>query len=218
MDTGGASNPGGNGVHIPGEHPTQSSAVPSKEGAPVESPSAGASAGAPSTLTPKQHAVLACLEEGLTKTGACRAAKIARQSLYNWLHAVGTDGHPTPNAVEFRKQFDHAYQAGTDALIDEAKRRAVEGWDEEREFGTVRKYDSTLLMFLIKQRDPSFREKYEVTGANGSPLHPAKVTLDVNHTYAEALKSLTDAELEAHNAIASKLLARSSGSLPLGPN
>ncbi len=235
-------NGNGNGAHH--SHPTPppvAAEVP--KGAPVEpSKPVDVSSGSPPSLPPeplvvvdedaeverepveeivfnrKQRAFLVALEEGLTKTGAAKAAKIGRTSIYDWINETDGNGKPTERAIEFKKRVDAAYTAGTEALIDEAKRRAVEGWDEPRfdkegnETGAVRKYDSTLLMFLIKQRDPSFRERYEVTGANGSPLNPSK--LDINVGYADALKSLSDEELRTHNEIAAKLLARSGQSIP----
>ncbi len=252
MDTGDGANHNGNGnghkPHVP-ESGSPSSDLAAPQGAPVEPLKVDASSGTPPPSLPpeplivvdaddldpeiepapiglarKQLAFLAGLEEGLTKAGARKVAGISKTLTFKWRHAVGPDGNLTPNAVEFLRQEAISYEIGTQTLVDEARRRAFEGWDEPKfdkngdEVGVVRKYDSTLLMFLIKQRDPSFREKYEVTGANGSPLHPSKVAIDVNMTYTEALKTLSDEELAQHNAIAQKLLARSGGSVAPGAN
>jgi len=219
----------GNGAHHsnPAALPSAAEASGVSPVAPVEASKPEGSAGSPKArvkLKAQQIAFLSALEEGLTITGACRAAKMSRQNHYNWLQAVDKNGAPTVEAEVYRGLFDEALRSGTEVLIDEAKRRAVEGWEEPRfnkhgdEVGRVRRYDSTLLMFLIKQRDPSFRERYEVTGANGSPLHPSKITVDHRHEYAEALKSLTDEELDQHNAIAAKLLARATGPIRPGTN
>ena len=67
----------------------------------------------------------------------------------------------------FKAEMAEANQAATQTAIREAWRRAVEGVDEPvfhqgSVCGLVRKYDSSLLMFLIKQRDPSFRESTKV--------------------------------------------------------
>ena len=82
--------------------------------------------------------------------------------------------------TDFAKEWARAYQEGTDALTAEARRRAVEGVDEPRMIGhgenaeliTVKRYSDPLLMFLIKQRDPSYRDnaKLEVTGQGGGPV------------------------------------------------
>lgn len=97
---------------------------------------------------------------------------------------------------EFFAAWEEAYQAGTEALEDEARRRAVDGWDEPRFYegeqcGVVRKYSDTLLMFLLKSRDPArFADhtKMELTGKDGGPLETKDVT---------NFDKLTDAELQA---------------------
>lgn len=247
MDASGDSTHHGNGNgHPRPDHPDfaklpSSDAAP--QGAPVKPSEPESSAGSPPppeplvviekpkakrpkkiadkpTLTREQQAVLAALEEGLSRSGACKAAKINRWTLYSWLNAVDDESRPTVNAVAFKAAFDESYKAGTEALIDEAKRRAVEGWDEPKfnkdgeRVGTIRKYDSTLLMFLIKQRDPSYRERYEFTGAGGAPLNPDKV----EHTLKYDLSALSDGELAQHNALLEKCLARSGGTPPSGAN
>lgn len=206
MDTGGTSNKSGDGVHIPDQVPTQSDQVV-PQGAPAESSASSEdSARVPLVvvdhdaprlkLRPLQIAFLAAIAEGLSITGACRAARISKQSHYNWMNAVDAEGRPTEIAVLYRDLFSQAYLAGTDTLVDEAVRRGKDGWLEPKfnkdgdEIGEIRRFDPQLLMFTIKQRDPSFREKYEVTGANGAPLHPDKV----EHTHRLDLSLLTEDE------------------------
>lgn len=63
---------------------------------------------------------------------------------------------------EFEEQFQVAHIEWVEVLKTEIHRRAVEGWDEPVFYkgdccGTVRKYDSKLLMYLTSQADPSFR-------------------------------------------------------------
>lgn len=87
----------------------------------------------------------------------------------------------------FAEEWRRAYQEGTDALVAEARRRAVDGVEDVKTVGTgdmqrevvFRHYSDTLLMFLIKQRDPTFREnhKVEVTGQDGAP-----VSVEVKHS------------------------------------
>ena len=81
---------------------------------------------------------------------------------------------------DFAAEWARAYQEGTDALLKEARRRAVEGVEDVKVIGsgdqqrevTFRHYSDPLLMFLIKQRDPSYRDnhKIEVTGKNDGPV------------------------------------------------
>ena len=81
---------------------------------------------------------------------------------------------------DFARDWAAAYKEGTDVLVAEARRRAIEGVDEPKVIGsgdyqreiTVTRYSDTLLMFLIKQRDPSYRDnhKIEVTGPGDGPV------------------------------------------------
>ncbi len=224
MDTGDGATTNGNGKHVPEPgSPTSADAVPS--GAPVPPAQSAGEAGAPveplvvidkdpppppPELSRKQLAFLSAFAQGLTRTGACRAAKISKQTLYNWLH------DESPKGVLFRAGFEVSYEEGTHSLIDEAKRRAVDGWlepkfHEGRKVGSIRKYDSTLLIFLIKQRDHSFRDRFEVTGAGGAPLNPAKV----EHLHKLDLSLFSDDELDDYTRLVSALASRGgTGTLP----
>ncbi len=69
--------------------------------------------------------------------------------------------------------WEEAREEAADHLEDEARRRAVDGWDEPVygsggtgvgtvEVGTIRKYDSTLLIFLLKGARPEkYRERFD---------------------------------------------------------
>ena len=62
----------------------------------------------------------------------------------------------------FKKEWEEAARYGALRLEDEARRRAIEGWEEPvwhkgMECGTVRKYSDTLLIVLLKAHHP---EKY----------------------------------------------------------
>ena len=87
--------------------------------------------------------------------------------------------------VEFAAAWDEAKKMGLDVLKDEAWRRAHEGVKRDKfylgkKIATEIEYSDTLLMFLIKQADPSYREHYDVNvgNAGGRPflfqmqLHP----------------------------------------------
>ena len=90
--------------------------------------------------------------------------------------------------VEFADAFEEARKCGLEVLKDEAHRRAYEGVNEPvfyqgEEVAHVRKYSDVLLMFLIKQADPSYRERgvLELANEAGRPfmfqmqLHPDAV-------------------------------------------
>jgi hypothetical protein len=98
------------------------------------------------------------LREGVPVRVACRLVNISHGSIYNHKNAD----------PEFSAEWDEAYKLGTETLEQEARRRAVEGWDEPKfhdgvVVGYVRKFDSTLLMFLLKSRDRDrFSDKSDV--------------------------------------------------------
>lgn len=71
---------------------------------------------------------------------------------------------------EFAASWDEAVKVGLQVLKDEAWRRAYQGVLEPKGIAgkkvMVRKYSDTLLMFLIKQHDPSYREHFDLTLGN----------------------------------------------------
>lgn len=79
---------------------------------------------------------------------------------------------------DFAKAWDEAVKIHRrDYLVHIAQSRFVDGWDEPvfykgEQIGTIRRFDNTIGMFLIKQADPSFRgnHKIEVTGKNDGPV------------------------------------------------
>lgn len=82
------------------------------------------------------------------------------------------------NDPAFAGSWDEALSQAADALEAEARRRALDGWEEPVfyqgvESGYVRKYSDTLLIFLLKGLRPDrFRDRSttELVGAGGSPL------------------------------------------------
>lgn len=111
-------------------------------------------------------------------TWALQAAHAARGWVYRWRQ----------EDPDFKDAFEEARACGRECLIDEAQRRAYDGVDEPvfykgDEVAQVTKYSDTLLMFLIKQADPSYREHYQIDHGNagGRPfmfkmaLHPDAV-------------------------------------------
>jgi hypothetical protein len=115
----------------------------------------------PAVSVKARAAFLEALAAGWSVTHAAQRAGVARQRLYERRDA---DEH-------FAAGWEAALQQGTEALEDEARRRAVDGWDEPvyqrgELVGHVRKYDSRLLEFLLRARDPArFRDSVELKAA-----------------------------------------------------
>lgn len=100
----------------------------------------------------KEIAFLAALAATCSVTRACEAAGIGRQTAYDW----------RASDPAFAARWEEAKAIGAEALEDEAVRRGREGWEEPVfhlgvATDTIRKYDSTLLIFLLKGAKP---EKY----------------------------------------------------------
>ena len=103
----------------------------------------------PTIRTPEnQEAFLDALSTSGNVTASCEAARIGRQSAYDWRN----------DDPAFAAAWVEAQKLGTDALEDEATRRATVGteepvWHQGQQCGTVRKFSDTLLIFLLKARD-----------------------------------------------------------------
>ena len=92
---------------------------------------------------------------------ACKASQAARGWVYEW----------RDKDTDFADNWTAAKTVGKEILKDEAFRRAHDGVDEPRFHqgelcGYVRKYSDTLLMFLIKQADPTYREHFQIDHGN----------------------------------------------------
>jgi len=105
---------------------------------------------------------LEALSKGTPVAVAAQAAGIAHRTVYEWRDADS----------DFRERWEEAYAAGTDVLEQEARRRAFEGVDEEIYFhgqicGRAKRYSDPLLMFLLKARDPKYKDRVatEISGS-----------------------------------------------------
>ncbi|AEV24612.1 hypothetical protein Dsui_0192 [Azospira oryzae PS] len=135
----------------------------------------------------KRDAFLLALEDTANVTKACKKSRLARRSAYEW-----RDDDP-----DFARAWDEALERGTDALEDEAVRRATEGtlkpvFYKGQKCGSVREYSDTLLIFMLKARRPEkFKERTEQqhTGKDGGPILTATVTKE---ELAEAVRSVRD--------------------------
>lgn len=98
-----------------------------------------------------RHVFLTALAHGASVTEACRLAGVSRQHAYRC----------RARSSSFAQQWLDAQEEGTDALEDEATRRAFAGSD-------------TLLMFLLKARRPEkYRDGFRVQHDVGQQLMEA---------------------------------------------
>jgi len=116
--------------------------------------------------------ILDALRDGSRVEDAAAAAGVGRTTLHDWRR----------DDEDLEKEVQAAMKEGCEALEDEALRRAVHGTKKPVGFhlgehgGTfVDEYSDTLLMFILKARNPEkYREnvKLEHTGPGGAALVP----------------------------------------------
>jgi hypothetical protein len=85
---------------------------------------------------------------------ACKAAGVPRGTVERW-QAIDK---------KFARMMLDAFEEARDAVEQEVCRRALDGWDEPvyhggKMVGSIRRYDSNLLIALMKVRKPEFREQ-----------------------------------------------------------
>lgn len=144
----------------------------------------------------KRETFLEALREGGGHVGrAAKSIGVSRRHLYRI-----RESDP-----EFRAAWIEAIEIGTGALEDEAVRRAMQGIDKPifqggRKVGTVREYSDTLLMFLLRARNPekySDRYRHEHSGPNNGPIQ-------TRSTHAIDLSKVSDEELRVLQGIAAR--------------
>lgn len=134
---------------------------------------------------------------------ACEVAGVHRATIYRWLH----------DDESFAERWNEAEQKANDVLRREAWRRAVEGTseyvismgrmikDDNGEPLTVKKYDTPLLMMLMRARMPEYREKSQMdlnaTGnLNVNQVSAHHLTLDVRGMSQDELERLRQIALD----------------------
>jgi len=116
-------------------------------------------------LTPekKSEFLRIVAENGGNVTRAAKLIGVAPVTLYD---------HRQKNG-RFAAAWDEAVKRGTDVLIQEAMRRAVNGVVEPvyqggKLVGHVRRYSDSLLMFLVKGRRPEFKDTTSIAIQNSN--------------------------------------------------
>lgn len=124
------------------------------------------------TTPARKDAFLASFAQHGIVSRACKDADIDRSLVYQWKE----------HDDEFLMRYNLALEEAKDAIREEVRRRAQDGWDEEvyqlgKYAGTVHKYSDTLLIFHAKMLMPEYRDKQQVelTGANGGPLQTVEI-------------------------------------------
>lgn len=120
------------------------------------------------TLSKKKEDFLLCLAEYASVSRAATKSKNARSNIYEWLK----------KDIKFKAAFEEACDVATKSLEDEAIRRAYEGVNKPvfqggKKVGTIKEYSDTLLIVLLKARDPDRykdRSAKEITGKDGKPI------------------------------------------------
>jgi len=131
----------------------------------------------------RQSAFLRAFRDTGTLAGAARSSGVSHTSHYRWVQQDS----------EYGAEFNDANEEVTDALEQEARRRALEGVEEPvfyrgERVGSARKYSDQLLMFLLMAKRPEqFRERLDIT---------SKVDHGIGLIDPEITKTLTDSELE----------------------
>ncbi len=106
-------------------------------------------------------------------TEAAAKAGIDRRQHYRWLDE---DKKKAEAKRSYWKAFTDAEDEAVEALEKEARRRALDGWEEPvfhlgKRVDVIRKYSDVLLIFLLKGHRPAkYRERFEHTGSDGGPV------------------------------------------------
>ena len=114
----------------------------------------------------KEAAFLDALAESANVSRSCELSGIARSSVYEW-----RDADP-----EFKAKWDVALDRGTDALEDEAVRRAKDGtlrpvFYQGQECGAIREFSDTLMIVMLKAR------RQEKFGDQSKVQHSGNMTI-----------------------------------------
>ena len=128
------------------------------------------------------------LAESGNVTDSARKARIAHRTVYEL----------RKSDPEFAELWREAEEIAVDGLEGEARRRAVQGWDEPvyqqgRKVGVTRRYSDRMLEILLKGHRPKFRENQTVqvgvaVGDVSLPFDRDARMLEVGRTIGLALR------------------------------
>lgn len=141
-----------------------------------------------SALSNNQRAFLAGFATCGTVSHAAKAAGINRSQHYRWLE----------KSQDYVKEFELAQMAAAEALEAEARRRAIEGTEEDvryqgKKVGPVRRYSDILLIFLLKGALPSkYAERRQITGNETAPLVPDPGHAELSNAALEQLIAMAE--------------------------
>lgn len=145
-------------------------------------------------VAPKKAEFIAAFRRNANITESCRLAKLDRRTVYLWL-----DQDP-----QFKDDFSVAREDATDLLELEARRRAVDGWEQPvyqkgAEVGRIRLYSDRLMEVLLKGHRPeTFKDRQDVNmTARVGPLQDPRLTADEE---LEARLAVSLAQVEALRA------------------
>lgn len=124
----------------------------------------------------KRSAFLAAYAECGVVSRAAKAAGVERSKHYGWLKSDPA----------YLAAFEEAHAHAVELLESEARRRAIEGWEEPvfhegAVCGHKRKYSDTLLIFMLKGALPEkYRERPEFVSASEVKNQQINIYLPAN--------------------------------------
>lgn len=140
----------------------------------------------------KQAIIERLAATGDTIHASATACGVPIGTLYRWRRADSV----------FKATLKDAYDAGTDVLEQEAIRRGVHGVEKPvfyqgEEISRIREYSDVLLMFVLKKRNPAFRENTPGLDAK-DPAPPGSFHLDAEmlDAFSPQLRALLRKEAE----------------------
>lgn len=136
----------------------------------------------------REKQFLAALGRGVSVGGAAFEAGLSRSTACEWRAAD----------ADFAERWAAALEVGTDALEDEARRRAMLGVETPvfyggKDVGKVCKFSDTLLMFMLRARRPeTYRDRIttEHVGKGGGPIETGHASLTDTERAQEVLRVL----------------------------
>jgi predicted DNA-binding protein YlxM (UPF0122 family) len=108
--------------------------------------------------TIRRQRFLDYVRDGWSISAAAQKIAVTRQALYALKLAD----------PEFARQWEDAYESGTDLFEDEVKRRALDGIEKPVFYkgevvGHIREYSDSLMAIVLKARRPEkYRERFDV--------------------------------------------------------